>query len=48
MKRYCRKSISINKVPATCFFVNQYPLTASGKVQKFKLRKMAIQLVAED
>jgi fatty-acyl-CoA synthase len=47
IKRYCRNNISINKVPATCFFVDQFPLTASGKVQKFKLRELAIQLMSE-
>ncbi|HWR29025.1 MAG TPA: AMP-binding protein [Negativicutes bacterium] len=43
IKRYCRDRIAINKVPAMFFFVEQYPLTASGKVQKFKLREMAVE-----
>ena len=47
MKRYCRENIAINKVPAMVFFVEQYPLTASGKVQKFKLREMAVRKIAE-
>ncbi|MCD4800400.1 MAG: AMP-binding protein, partial [Methanococcoides sp.] len=30
------------KVPKHIFIVDEYPLTASGKVQKFKLREMAV------
>jgi len=26
------------------FFVNEYPLTGSGKIQKFKLREMALEI----
>ena len=48
MKRYCRARIAIIKVPAMFFFVDQYPLTASGKVQKFKLRELAIPKMAEN
>ena len=47
LKRHCRQHIALEKVPAKVFFVEQYPLTASGKVQKFKLREMAVRLMAE-
>ncbi len=47
IKRYCREKIAIHKVPAQFFFVNQYPQTASGKVKKFMLREMAIQMLKE-
>ncbi|MBP2663731.1 MAG: acyl-CoA synthetase (AMP-forming)/AMP-acid ligase, partial [Firmicutes bacterium] len=47
IKRYCRERIAIHKVPAQFLFVEQYPQTASGKVQKFKLRELAIQLLSE-
>ena len=33
------------KVPKHIFIVDEYPLTASGKVQKFKLREMAVELM---
>lgn len=46
LKRYCRAHIALNKVPAHFFFVEQFPQTASGKVQKFKLREMALELLA--
>lgn len=47
MKRYCRERIAIHKVPFMFFFTDEYPLTASGKVQKFKLRELAIQKLAK-
>lgn len=46
-KRFCRERIALIKVPSHFFFVEQYPQTASGKVQKFKLRDMAVALLAE-
>lgn len=47
LKRYCRQNIAIYKVPDYFFFVEEFPLTSSGKVQKFKLRELAAQLLAE-
>jgi fatty-acyl-CoA synthase len=35
------------KVPKHVFFVEEFPLTASGKVQKFKLKDLAIELLKE-
>ena len=43
LKRYCRERIALNKVPFMFFFVEEFPLTASGKVQKFKLRELALE-----
>jgi fatty-acyl-CoA synthase len=42
---YARTKIARYKVPKHVFFVKEYPLTASGKVQKFKLRELAVQLL---
>ncbi|NPE29721.1 AMP-binding protein [Methanococcoides sp. SA1] len=36
------------KVPKQIFIVDEYPLTASGKVQKFKLREMAVELMKQN
>ncbi len=47
LKKYCRERIAIHKVPVSFFFVEDYPLTASGKVQKFKLRELATQKMKE-
>ncbi len=35
------------KVPKHVFIIKEYPLTASGKIQKFKLREMAVELLKE-
>ena len=37
--RFCKERISHYKVPKYVRFVSEFPLTASGKVQKFKLRE---------
>jgi fatty-acyl-CoA synthase len=41
---FCRGKISRYKIPKYVTFVEEYPMTASGKIQKFKLREMAGQL----
>ena len=43
VKDFCRGKISRHKVPRYVFFVNDYPMTASGKIQKFKLREMSVE-----
>jgi fatty-acyl-CoA synthase len=41
---FCRGKISNYKVPKFVSFIKELPLTASGKVQKFKLREIAAGL----
>jgi fatty-acyl-CoA synthase len=41
---YCRGKISRYKIPKYVTFVDAYPMTASGKIQKYKLRDMAAEL----
>jgi fatty-acyl-CoA synthase len=43
LRDYCKGQISHQKVPRYFQFVESYPLTASGKVQKFVLREQAIK-----
>ncbi len=38
---FCRDKIAFHKIPAFFFFVDEYPSTASGKIQKYKLRELA-------
>jgi fatty-acyl-CoA synthase len=40
---YCRENIASYKVPEYVDFVEEYPMTASGKIQKYKLREAAIE-----
>jgi fatty-acyl-CoA synthase len=43
VKEFCRGKIANYKIPKYVKFVEGYPMTASGKIQKFKLREMAIK-----
>jgi fatty-acyl-CoA synthase len=49
LREFCLGRIANYKVPRYVKFVDAYPMTASGKIQKFKLREMAIrELQLED
>ncbi len=43
VRDYCKGKIANYKIPKYVKFVDSYPMTASGKIQKFKLREMAIK-----
>jgi len=43
VKDFCRGKIAWHKIPKYVAFVDDYPMTASGKIQKFKLRDMAAE-----
>ena len=43
VRDYCRGQISHQKTPRYIQFVESYPMTASGKIQKFVLREQAIK-----
>ncbi|ANA40764.1 AMP-binding protein [Geobacter anodireducens] len=43
VRNFCRGKIANYKIPKYVKFVDSYPMTASGKIQKFKLREMAIK-----
>jgi fatty-acyl-CoA synthase len=47
IRDFCRGQIANFKVPRYVFFVDGYPMTASGKVQKYKLREMSLALLRE-
>lgn len=41
IKEFCEGQISRHKIPKHIMFMDEYPMTASGKIQKYKLREMA-------
>jgi fatty-acyl-CoA synthase len=43
IKDYCSENIAYYKVPEYVDFVEDYPMTASGKIQKYKLRDDAVE-----
>ena len=44
VRDFCRGQIAWHKIPKYVHFLTDYPMTASGKVQKYKLRELASQL----
>ncbi|HML55204.1 MAG TPA: AMP-binding protein [Solidesulfovibrio magneticus] len=47
VKDFCRGQIAWHKIPKYIAFVEEFPLTTSGKVQKYKLRELAAKLFPE-
>lgn len=47
IKDFCRGQISRYKIPKYVAFLDQFPMTASGKIQKYKLRELAAELFPE-
>ncbi|MDQ0429677.1 fatty-acyl-CoA synthase [Planomicrobium stackebrandtii] len=43
LKEYCSGKISRHKIPRYIEFIKEYPMTASGKIQKFKLRELSVE-----
>jgi fatty-acyl-CoA synthase len=46
LRNFCRGRLASHKIPRYVYFAEQFPATASGKVQKFKLRELAIERTA--
>lgn len=44
---YCRGKISKFKIPKYVFFVDSFPMTASGKIQKYKLGEIGLSKLKE-
>ncbi|BBO75171.1 AMP-binding protein [Desulfosarcina widdelii] len=44
VKDFCRGQIARYKIPKYVAFVDSFPLTASGKVQKYKLQEQSVDL----
>lgn len=45
VQEYCRGKIARFKIPQHVIFVDDFPKTASGKIQKYKLREMGAEFV---
>ncbi|MBP0725490.1 AMP-binding protein [Bacillus sp. RG28] len=42
IRAFCNGKISKHKIPRYIEFIDAYPMTASGKIQKFRLREQAV------
>ena len=41
---FCRGNIARFKIPGYVFFIDDFPMTASGKIQKYKLSELSLEL----
>ncbi|NDV95583.1 AMP-binding protein [Dysgonomonas sp. 521] len=48
VKAFCRGQIARHKIPKYIFFVDAFPLTGSGKIQKFKLKDIGLDLLKQE
>jgi fatty-acyl-CoA synthase len=46
VKEYCKQNIAHYKIPRYVWFMNDFPMTASGKIQKVVLREQAVEKFA--
>lgn len=44
VRDFCQNHIAKYKIPRYVFFIKQFPMTGSGKIQKFRLREIALEL----
>ena len=47
VRDFCTGKISRYKIPKYVFFIDEFPMTGSGKIQKFKLKDVGLQLCKE-
>ncbi|GHT71688.1 hypothetical protein AGMMS50239_40910 [Bacteroidia bacterium] len=47
VREFCRGKIARHKIPKYVLFVKEFPLTGSGKIQKFKLKDVGLMMLKE-
>jgi len=47
IRQHCKDQLAYFKVPRHILFVDAFPTTVTGKVQKFRLRDIAVQMLEE-
>ncbi|MFI3269200.1 MAG: AMP-binding protein [Rikenellaceae bacterium] len=47
IEEFCKGKIARYKIPKYIFFIDEYPMTASGKIQKYRLRELGLNILAE-
>ncbi len=48
VRDFCKDHIAKYKTPRYVFFIKQFPMTGSGKIQKFRLREMALEMCEKE
>jgi fatty-acyl-CoA synthase len=46
VKEFSKNKIAYFKIPSVSFFVDKYPTTTSGKIQKYKLKEQATDVIS--
>jgi fatty-acyl-CoA synthase len=46
IREFCKNQIAHFKIPKYIWFVDEFPMTATGKLQKFRMREAAIEKLA--
>jgi fatty-acyl-CoA synthase len=47
VRDFCAGKIARYKIPRYIFFIKEFPMTGSGKIQKFKLKDLGLKLCEE-
>jgi fatty-acyl-CoA synthase len=45
VKQFCRERVAKEKIPQYVVFVDGYPMNEAGKIQKYKMREEAVELL---
>ena len=48
LRAYCKGSLAHFKIPAYIRFVDEFPMTVTGKLQKFRMREIAIKEMQQE
>ena len=47
VKEFCRGKIAHFKIPRWVFFVDEFPVTVTGKIKKFVMRKESVEMIKQ-
>jgi fatty-acyl-CoA synthase len=47
VQEFCRGKIAREKIPQYIFFVSEFPTSAGGKIQKYKLKELGLELLRQ-
>ncbi|RWS24609.1 AMP-binding protein-like protein [Leptotrombidium deliense] len=47
VRQFCSAKLAYFKIPRQIMIVEEFPMTKSGKVQKFKMSEMSLNLLAK-
>ncbi|MBV1959263.1 MAG: AMP-binding protein [Pseudomonadales bacterium] len=47
LRSYCEDKLAHFKTPKYIWFVDQFPMTVTGKIQKFRMREIAVEKMAQ-